>query len=359
MARNEINSKLTAIIFEFLETPENEQQGFVEKNKDVILNPSTDSFLLELASEASYSEEAKINTFRKVLLDCNYRSIEIAFAEHEKLIAKITAATQEFIAVPRLDKKKQILKDNPDILTSLGIYVLNNIVTEAQRNALLTGTLKSARIKKVEQNELLLMRCTEFGVDFPFWEIENSYDDNWVSQMETLGSQREEGDEMMDFFALIKSLVGQVKGLVIQEIEHDRILLRTETEPIGRIFVAPATSDTVYFEIPEMDLLLFARADKIPNWLPNFLEERTKDKFAKWILNDSGAGSKLYVLEYITKTSDLTPQSFEKICFSMMSESLSFKFWAMSMQSMHHKSLTDMTPERIDLLLGLPKKKGG
>lgn len=359
MTRKKINSELTAVIYEFLETPENEKQEFVEKNKDVIVHLSTDSFLLELASEASYSEEAKINTFRKVLLDCNYRSVEIAFAEHEKLITKITTVLQEFIAVPRLNEKKQILKDNPDILTSLGIYVLNNIVTEAQRNALLTGTQKSARVKKVEQNVLLLMKCTEFGIDFPFWEIENNYDDNWVSQIETLGSQREEGNEMMDFFALIKSLVGQVKGLVIQEIEEDGFILRTDVEPVGRIFVSIATSDTVYFSIPEIGLLLFQGAHKIPKWLPDFLEERTKDKFSKWVLNDSGAGSKLYVLEYITKTSDLTPKSFEKICFSMMSESLSLKFWIMSLQNMYHKPLIDITPEPIDIQLGLPKKKGG
>lgn len=187
MTRNEINAKLKAVIFEFLETSDDAKQEFVESKKDVLLNPSTDTFLLELASSASYSEEARINTFRKVLLDCNYKNIEAAFLEHEKCISQILKTIEEFIATPHLEEKQRILNNNPNLLTSLGIYALNKILTEAQRKAMLNGTSKSARMQKVGQNAMLLMKCTEFGVEFPFWEIRNNHDDYWVSQMELLG----------------------------------------------------------------------------------------------------------------------------------------------------------------------------
>jgi hypothetical protein len=187
MFEPEIDNKLKATILEFMQISDDKKQDFVEKNQDIILNPSTDRFLLHLASTASYSEEAKINTFRKVLLECNYKNVKAAFLEHEKCISQILKTIQEFIATPHLEEKQRILKDNPDLLTSLGTYALNRILTEAQRNAMLTGTSKSARMQKVNQNSMLLMKCTEFGVEFPFWEIRNNHDDYWVSQMELLG----------------------------------------------------------------------------------------------------------------------------------------------------------------------------
>lgn len=356
MTRNEISAKLKAVIFEFLEAPDNAKQKFVENKKEIILNPSTDRFLLELASSASYSEEAKINTFRKVLLDCGYRDIATAFTEHDKLINHITQIIQKFIAIPHLKEKKQILKENLDLLTSLGIYALNVLWTEEERSALLEGETHSARMQKVKQNGMLLIKCTEFGIDFPFWEIENNYDDYWVSQIENI-EDKKEGSQMADFFVLIKSLVEQVKGLVIEEMRPEGFLLRTDIEPIGRIFISPATSDTVLFWLPE-EMLLFRNKHEVPNWLPDFLEKRTEGKLAKWALNDMENGV-IYNLEYMARMNDLTPKIFEKICFSTMSEKMSLAFWLATMTKIHRKPLSELNPDPIDLQLGLAKPKGG
>lgn len=351
MSEREISNKLKATIFEFLETPDNEKRQFVERNQGIILNPLTDSFLLELAAEASYSEEAKINTYRKVLLDCNHRNIATAFTEHEKLINHITQAIHNFMTTPHLDEKKKILKDNLDILTSLGIYALNIIVTEAERNALLAGASKSAKAQKVIQNELLIIKCTEFGVDFPFWEIENNYDDYWVSQMEYFGNEEKEGNQMTDFYALIKSLVEQTEGLVIRETRPEGFLVTKVLEPLlMKVYLSPATSDLAYFAIPS-SWLQFESKREIPNWLSSYVEGRTKDFIAKWSLQESEDGI-IYVLEHFAKINNLSPIIFSDICDKMMKENLSFSVWANSTtRKQNCKSLTDINPKLANLNL--------
>ena len=163
---------------------------------------------------------------------------------------------------------------------------------------------------------------------------------------------------MADFFVLIKSLVGQVKGLVVEEMRPEGFLIRTDIEPIERIFVSPATSDTVLFWLPE-EMLFFRTKREIPSWLPDFLEKRTKDKLAKWTLNDTGDGF-IYNLEYIARMNDLTPKNFEKICFSTVSEKISLMFWVATMTKViHHKPLTELNPDPVDFQIGLPKSPKG
>lgn len=155
---------------------------------------------------------------------------------------------------------------------------------------------------------------------------------------------------MADFFVLIKDLVKQV-GFGIQDMRPEGFLIGTVVQPrLMYIYISPATSDTVYFWIPE-EILLFKSRREIPDWLPAYLERRTKNDLAKWNLNEAEDGY-VYMLEYMAKISDLSPEFFEKICMSAMKERLSFSIWANStIRKQNCKSLTDINPKLADLNL--------
>lgn len=152
--------------------------------------------------------------------------------------------------------------------------------------------------------------------------------------------------KMADFFVLIDSLVGQVKDFVVQERRAEGFLIRTNIEPVGRIFISPAQKNTAHFWLPE-ETLSFRTKQEIPSWLPDFLENRTKDKLAKWTLIEIDGGF-IYNLEYIEKLNKLTPETFEKICRSTMGESISLKFFIINITTIYRKSFTELNAEQIN-----------
>ena len=184
---NRYDDEVKAVCLEFISTDDKRKQSFVEENSEVLLNPLAEEFLMEVAEGAPWHLQAKIHTFRRVLLLCRYKGISKAFAEHWQYFETLVNHIEQFIETPSLSQKKQLLTAYPDILSFVGAYALQVVVEKTLDWALANGMLESARMQKVKQNMILLTRSMELGPTFAFAEVMQGHDFYWMQEMETLG----------------------------------------------------------------------------------------------------------------------------------------------------------------------------
>lgn len=166
----------------FLQLPDKEKIGFVSDQWWFIQDDiySLDKVLMEAEKGMDLVVISTVNVWRRLFLDAGMRGLDVAIEEHNNRLRYFQRLFERFVGCSRLSEKKKLLQEHPDMLTSVGIYVMNKMFEESLQAALGTGHILTIK-QKMGQHLILLIKCVEFGIDFPFREIKMGKDDYWVS----------------------------------------------------------------------------------------------------------------------------------------------------------------------------------
>lgn len=152
-----------------------ENWSFLHKYIDEI-----DGLLLHAQRGQKLSDVVSINVLRRLLRDANIQGIDSAIKEHAKRIEYFRKILQKFINVRTLDEKQEIIKQEPELISNTGLYVMQMMVNQNVRESLGSGNSMSV-LQKMSQHMILLIKCSEFGIELPFTEIKNGNHDYWFA----------------------------------------------------------------------------------------------------------------------------------------------------------------------------------
>lgn len=170
---------LKPFVGKLLQLPDEEKIAYITENWSFYKEHThgIDVLLLRAQKGLALSPISNINIWRRLILDASFRGIEIALEEHERRLKYFRATVQKFVSTKSLDRKKEIIKNEPELLTSTGLYVTAKMVNEAMRDSIGSGNRTTYGL--MYQHMVLLIKCTEFGIELPFAEIKSGNNDYW------------------------------------------------------------------------------------------------------------------------------------------------------------------------------------
>lgn len=176
----EILDSLKPSVGKFLQLPDEEKINYISENWSFLRNTLTpfDILLLQAQEGQGLRTVSQINVWRRLLLSSKIHGLDFALEEHNERMKYFQGVLKNFVEASTLSQKREIIVNEPDLLTSIGTYILQKMVDQSIQDSIDSGHLRAVA-QRLSQHMLLLIRCTEFGVELPFEEIKNGRDDYW------------------------------------------------------------------------------------------------------------------------------------------------------------------------------------
>ena len=185
MENSEQLELLKPFVGNFLQLPDDEKIAYITENwsfyKDYAYG--IDVLLLRAQKGLGLSPITNINIWRRLILDARIHGLEYALSEHERRLKYFREVVQKFVSAKSLDRKKEIIKNETELLTSTGLYITAKMVNEAIQDNVGSGNIRTA-YAIMYQHMVLLIKCTEFGIELPFTEIKSGNHDYWFVNSE-------------------------------------------------------------------------------------------------------------------------------------------------------------------------------
>jgi len=188
------------LALKFVELPFDKKKEFLNENSFfVVYSDLADNILLKACSVVTIhelSEAGRINLCRKILVDTRRLGIEKAFDEYEKLANRYQGLIDEFFSTKSIFRKKEILLDEPSLLTLIGLYFLNEKSNRVYAQAAAEIRLGSQEVQEYQAYRVLFIRCFEFGIDFAFDDFQKRLDEPSNASSSSVFDEIIENDEL-------------------------------------------------------------------------------------------------------------------------------------------------------------------
>lgn len=167
---------------ELLQLSDEERMNYLSENWSLLHKymDEIDGLLLHAQRGQKLSDVVSINVLRRLLREANIQGIDFAIKEHFKRIEYFRNILQKFINVKTLDEKREIIRQEQELISSTGLYVMQMMVNQNVRESLGSGNSMTV-LQKMSQHMILLIKCSEFGIELPFAEIKSGNHDYWFA----------------------------------------------------------------------------------------------------------------------------------------------------------------------------------
>lgn len=170
--------QIERLTLEFAQLPFDKKKDFLKENSFILdYHILTDSILLKTAGMVTVhelSEAGRIVLCRKILIDAKRMGIEQAFDEYEKLAKYYHYLLDKFFSTEDVFEKKELFMQEPNLLTLIGIYFLNEKTNQYYRKAVTEISFGSLETQIFQAHRALFLRCFEFGIDFTFEDYQKT-----------------------------------------------------------------------------------------------------------------------------------------------------------------------------------------